>query len=52
MSSIAKEVFVEEGEGEGEGRLEEVDVLKELHMRCKYLEDLNKVSSSFRKDDS
>ena len=49
---MAKEVFVEDGEGEegAEGGgfmntegMEEGDILKELHKRCAYLEKLNKV---------
>lgn len=41
VSSMAKEVFVEEGE---ETRAEG-DILKDLHNRCQYLEALNKASA-------
>lgn len=45
VSSMAKDVFVEDGEQErGEARSSEVDILRDLHKRCKYLESLNEVS--------
>ena len=45
VSSMAKDVFVEDGEQErGEASGSEVDILRDLHNRCKYLESLNEVS--------
>ena len=45
VSSMAKDVFVEDGEQEREeARGSEVDILRDLHNRCKYLESLNEVS--------
>ena len=45
VSSMAKDVFVEDGEQErGEASGSEVDILRDLHSRCKYLESLNEVS--------
>ena len=55
VSSMAKEVFVEDEETDGsktvengeqlgvEGHIEEADLLKELHRRCRQLEKLNQV---------
>ena len=44
---MAKEVFVEDEDGEGGGAsmegMSEGDLLKELHRRCAYLEKINKV---------
>ena len=47
VSSMAKEVFVEEGDQE-ERTGDEANLLKDLHNRCRYLEALSKVCTTYK----